>query len=63
MVVATGLVAPWKVWNLPGPGMEPMSPGLAGGFLTAGLPGKSVSFIFNSEWEMETVIIDYSFYV
>ena len=43
--------------------MESMSPALAGGFLTAGLPGKSVSFIFNSEREMETFSIDYAFYV
>ena len=28
-------------WNLPGPGIEPMSPVLAGRFLTTGLPGKS----------------------
>ena len=61
VVVATGLVAPRKVWNLPAPGMEPMSPALAGGFLAAGLPGKSVSFICSREWEMETFISDYSF--
>ena len=24
---------PWGLWNLPGPGMEPMSPGLARGIL------------------------------
>ena len=24
------------MWNLPGPGTEPMSPALAGGFLTTG---------------------------
>ena len=29
------------MWDLPGPGIEPMSPVLAGGFLTAGPPGKS----------------------
>ena len=28
-------------WNLPGPGIEPMSPALAGGFLTTVPPGKS----------------------
>ena len=61
VVVATGLVAPRKVWNLPGPGMEPMFSALAGGFLAAGLPGKSVSFICSREWEMETFISDYSF--
>ena len=29
------------MWNLPGAGMEPMSPTLTGGFLTTGPPGKS----------------------
>ena len=28
-------------WNLPSPGIEPMSPTLAGGLLTRGPPGKS----------------------
>ena len=28
-------------WDLPGPGLEPMSPALAGGFLTTAPPGKS----------------------
>ena len=29
------------VWDLPGPGLEPMSPALAGGLLTTAPPGKS----------------------
>ena len=29
------------MWDLPGPGLEPMSPALAGGFLTTVPPGKS----------------------
>ena len=29
------------MWDLPGPGIEPMSPALAGGFLTIVPPGKS----------------------
>ena len=29
----------------PRPGLKPVSPALAGGFLTTGLPGKSLSFI------------------
>ena len=29
------------MWDLPGPGIEPMSPALAGGFLTTAPPGKS----------------------
>ena len=30
------------MWDLPGPGIEPMSPALAGGFLTTAAPGKSL---------------------
>ena len=33
-------VVRWHVWNVPGPGIEPVSPALAGGFLTPGSPGK-----------------------
>ena len=29
------------MWDLPGPGIEPMCPALTGGFLTTALPGKS----------------------
>ena len=29
------------MWDLPGPGVEPVSPELAGRFSAAGLPGKS----------------------
>ena len=28
------------MWDLPGPGLEPMSPALADGFLTTAPPGK-----------------------
>ena len=28
------------MWDLPGPGLEPMSPALAGGFLVTAPPGK-----------------------
>ena len=28
------------MWELPGPGLEPLSPALAGGFLTTAPPGK-----------------------
>ena len=31
------------MWNLPGPGIEPMCPTLAGGFLTTTPPGKSLA--------------------
>ena len=35
------LVAPWHVGFFPGPGIESMSPALAGRFLTTGPPGNS----------------------
>ena len=33
----------YGMWDLPGPGLEPVSPALAGGFLTTAPPGKSLS--------------------
>ena len=36
------------MWNLPGPGIEPMSPALAGGFLCTAPPGRSWIFFFNN---------------
>ena len=35
----SGFSCPCGMWNLPGPGIEPMSPALAGGFSTTGPPG------------------------
>ena len=32
------------MWDLPGPGLEPVSPALAGRFLTTAPPGKSLLF-------------------
>ena len=37
----TGLSCPEALWDLPGAGIEPMSPALAGRFLTTGPRGKS----------------------
>ena len=34
------------MWDLPGPGLEPVSPALVGGFLTTAPPGKSLFLIF-----------------
>ena len=34
------------MWDLPGPGLEPLSPALAGGFLTTAPPGKPLLKIF-----------------
>ena len=33
------------MWDLPGPGVEPVSPALAGGFLTTAPPEKSGRFL------------------
>ena len=33
------------MWDLPGPGIEPVSPALAGGFLTTAPPGKSLKVL------------------
>ena len=35
------------MWDLPGPGLEPTSPALAGGFLTTVPPGKSISIVLD----------------
>ena len=35
----------WVAWNLPGPGIDPMCPALAGGFSTTGPPGKPIRFL------------------
>ena len=35
------------MWDLPGPGLEPMSPALAGGFSTTAPPGKPRTIHFN----------------
>ena len=37
------------MWDLPGPGIEPMSPALAGGLLTTAPPGKSPIYFLVSE--------------
>ena len=34
------------MWDLPGAGIEPASPALAGGFLTAGPAGKPLLAVF-----------------
>ena len=36
------------MWDLPGPGIEPVSPALAGGFFTAKPPGKPREMLFVS---------------
>ena len=38
------------MWDLPGPGIEPVSPELAGGFLTTAPPGKSMTISFEEHF-------------
>ena len=50
------------MWDLPGPGLEPVSPALAGGFLITVPPGKSLSFFldfFFLMWTNFKVIIEF----
>ena len=42
---------PRSMWNLPGPGTEPMSPPLAGEFLSIGPPGKSKKVV-SGHWNL-----------
>ena len=35
------------MWDLPGPGLEPVSPALAGGLLTTAPPGKPQNFLLH----------------
>ena len=44
-----GLVAP-GMWDLSGPGIKPVSPALAGGFLANVPRGKSLSYSFESSY-------------
>ena len=48
------------MWDLPGPGLKPVSPALAGGFLTTVPPGKSLYAQFNSRgiksWSQENAL-------
>ena len=39
------------MWDLPRPGLEPVSPALAGGFLTTAPPGKPPLFDFLHSWQ------------
>ena len=41
------------MWDLPAPGIKPVSPALAGGFSTTGRAGKSPEFQF---CQMQTVL-------
>ena len=45
------------MWDLPGPGLEPVSPALAGGFLTTAPPGKSLQCGFRPTDFVEAQIL------
>ena len=50
-----------SMWDLPGQGLEPMSPALAGGFLTTEPPGKSQEINFvNKVWKLRHICIMYT---
>ena len=44
------------MWDLPGPGLEPVPPALAGGFLTTVPPGKPPSFLFKKTIFFQAVL-------
>ena len=45
------------MWTIPGPGIEPVFPTLAGGFLTTGPPGESpfTDIVKEPEWVSVTL--------
>ena len=42
------------MWDLPGPRIEPVSPALAGRFLTTRAPGKSLSIVLDTAEEKQS---------
>ena len=49
----------WGMWNLPEPGIEPMSPALVGRFFTIEPPGKPL-FISTFRWKISLVLPSWS---
>jgi len=43
------------MWDLPGQGIEPTSPALAGGFFSTEPPGKPLMRVLNHEWMLTFV--------
>ena len=43
------------MWDLPGPGIEPVSPALAGGFLTTAPAGKFSFFLYLQLFEPDEI--------
>ena len=46
------------MWDLPGPGLEPVSPALAGGFSTTAPPGKPNIVTLNKIFSISLVLIN-----
>ena len=46
------------MWNLPGPGVEPVSPVLVGGFLSTVLPGKPHKSLFTHKRISISVLLE-----
>ena len=44
------------MWDLPGPGLEPVSPALAGGFLTTAPPGKSLKRVHIISFQLHDIL-------
>ena len=44
------------MWDLPGPGLKPVSPALAGGFLTTAPPGKPWRYFYNSLFGLNPIL-------
>ena len=52
---------PCDLWNPPGPGIESVSPALAGGLLAPGPLGKSLSFLITHSTEGSTAVLSLQF--
>ena len=46
------------MWDLPGPGLEPVSPALAGGFLTTAPPEKPQETYFRKDLKNRLIFIN-----
>ena len=46
------------MWDLPGPGLKPVSPALAGGFLTTVPPGKPMSCVLYNELVIISILLN-----
>ena len=44
------------MWDLPGPGLKPVSPALAGGFLTTAQPGKPLPSLLTSKFTKHKIL-------